>query len=296
VTALGFDLLDTGASRASVDALAPGQRALIWLGNLGNADCAAPDYSWTQFTAAVDALAGHPKVFGYFLADEPHPKVCPNAAADIRRRADYIRAHDPSHVSFIVVLDGSNQCDGGYGCEFSALRPAQTHVDLIGLDPYPCNVDNAASGCAYRKIDNIVWRARACGIPASALVPVFQAFGRACRAGATPYYGCRARRNCVRCWPAGRRCYHIPCSTTRTPGDTRAQPARPCPTPTGATATPTCSRCCAHTMPAAKCPGGGTVTLYDVRRHVDELTRPGVDQRHADRVLRCGLPPHVEVA
>src|SRR6266540_3649192 len=66
--------------------------------------------------------------------------------------------------------------------------------------------------------------------------------------------------------------------------------------PLGGAATPTCSRCCAHTMPAAKCPGGGTVTLYDVRRHVDELTRPGVDQRHADRVLRCGLPPHVEVA
>jgi hypothetical protein len=171
-----------------VDSLGTGQRALVWLGNLDNADCAAPDYSWTRFTAAVDALAGHPKVFGYFLADEPHPKACPNAAADIRRRADYIRAHDPSHLSFIVVVDGSNQCDGGYGCELSALRPAQTHVDLIGLDPYPCNVDNAAGGCTYRKIGDTVRRALASGIPASALVPVFQAFGQACRTDGAPYY------------------------------------------------------------------------------------------------------------
>ena len=41
--------------------------------------------------------------------------------ADIRARADYIRAHDPGRRSFIVVLDGSNQCGGTYGCEFEAL-------------------------------------------------------------------------------------------------------------------------------------------------------------------------------
>src|SRR5690242_4060097 len=115
VAALGYNLFDTGSDPESVNALGAGQRALVWLGSLDNADCASPGYSWAQFTAAVDALAGNPKVFGYFLADEPHPKDCPTAVADIRQRADYIHAHDPSHVSFIVVLDGSNQCGGGYG-------------------------------------------------------------------------------------------------------------------------------------------------------------------------------------
>jgi hypothetical protein len=188
VAALGYNLFDTGSDPGSVDALDDGQRALVWMGSLDNADCATPGYSWAQFTAAVDALAGNPKVFGYFLADEPHPKDCPTAVADIRQRADYIHTHDPSHVSFIVVLDGSNQCGGGYGCEFTALRPAQTHVDLIGLDPYPCNVDNAAQACAYKKIDDAVHRAVASGIPISAVVPVFQAFGQACRTGSAPYY------------------------------------------------------------------------------------------------------------
>jgi hypothetical protein len=45
-------------------------------------------------------------------------------------------AHDPDHKSFIVVLDGTNRCHGGYGCEYSAMRPQNTHVDFIGVDVY----------------------------------------------------------------------------------------------------------------------------------------------------------------
>lgn len=186
VEALGFNLVDTGPDPSTVDALPSAVRALVWLGTLDNHDCDHPGYPFAAFTKAVDALAGNPRVFGYFLADEPHPADCPTTAADLRQRADYIHAHDPTHRSFVVVLDGSNQCGGSYGCEFAALAPAKTHVDLIGLDPYPCNTGNAGAGCTYQKIDDTVHRAEQNGVPARAIVPVFQVFGQAC--AASPYY------------------------------------------------------------------------------------------------------------
>ncbi len=180
VKALGFNLIDTGADPGTVNALPTGVRALVWLGSLDNHDCGNPGYTFAQFMAAVDRLVGNPKVFGYFLADEPHPKDCPGTASDLRERADYIHSHDPTHRSFVVVLDGSNQCGGTYGCEYSALAPAKTHVDLIGLDPYPCNTGNTATGCSYGNIDATVKRAEGNGIPAHDIVPVFQVFGQSC--------------------------------------------------------------------------------------------------------------------
>jgi hypothetical protein len=184
VLALGYNLLDTGPAPDELATLPAGTQALVWLGSLGDDTCATPSYTFAQFTAAVDRLKGDPRVYGYFLADEPHPRSCPTAVADIRARADYIHAHDPTHKSFIVVLDGTNQCGGTYGCEFDALRPAASHVDLIGLDPYPCNVNS--STCDYSKIDDTVHRAEAHGIATSAIVPVFQTFGQAC--AGTAYY------------------------------------------------------------------------------------------------------------
>src|SRR5437763_2246233 len=184
VARLGYNLFDTGPDPQTIAGLPAGGQALVWLGSLDNADCAAPSYSFAQFSAAVDRLVGNPRVYGYFVADEPHPRTCPSTVADIRARADYIRAHDPTHRSFIVVLDGTNQCGGTYGCEFEALKPANSHVDLIGLDPYPCNVTAAA--CAYSKIDDTVRRAQAHGVPPAATVPVFQAFGQSC-AGSNYY-------------------------------------------------------------------------------------------------------------
>jgi hypothetical protein len=184
VMQLGYNLVDTGPDPDELATLPAGTQALVWLGSLDNDACASPSYTFAQFTAAVDRLVGDPRVYGYFIADEPHPKVCPNAVADIRARADYIDAHDPTHKSFIVVLDGTNQCGGTYGCEFDAFRPSASHVDLIGLDPYPCNVNS--STCEYSKIDDTVHRAEAHGIPASVIVPVFQAFGQACTS--SPYY------------------------------------------------------------------------------------------------------------
>jgi len=180
---LGYNLFDIGPVRSQIDALGPGQQALVWLGNLDNTDC-TPGYSWAQFTAAVDRLASDAKVYGYYLSDEPHPRICPGAVADIRARADYIHAHTKVQKVFIVVLDAARECGTALGCEYAAMRPSVTHVDLIGVDPFPCGL----TFCTPSRIDQEVQRAEAAGVPASAIVPVFQVFGQTCTNRQSKYY------------------------------------------------------------------------------------------------------------
>ncbi len=195
---LGFNLFDVGGSQnnpsgvnTTVNSLPTGVKALVWVGNLDNTNC-TPGFSYAQFTAQVDALKNNSRVFGYYLADEPHPSICPSAASDILARADYIKAHAPNQKSFIVVLDGSNMCGANLGCEYAALAPGNTHVDYFGIDPYPCHyaTDQVTPvPCDNNSITQRVNSAVASGIPLSAVVPTFQAFGQAGRTdGKTVYY------------------------------------------------------------------------------------------------------------
>ena len=200
--ALGFNLFDLTGSKtnptstlALVNALPEGTQALVWLGNMGNApigqSCPPPGFSDDEFKAQVDILANSPKVFGYNLADEPHPSVCPDAANAIMARSDYIHTHAPGQKTYITIQDGSNMCPEGEGCEYHALRPEITHVDLIGIDPYPCHFDSAGqpATCDTSKISQRVQVAVTNGIPISAIVPVFQAFGQEGRLdGKSIYY------------------------------------------------------------------------------------------------------------
>jgi hypothetical protein len=139
----------------------------------------------------VDALKSNPRVYGYYLSDEPHPRVCPSAAADIKARADYIHATAPGQRAFIVVQDGSAACGADLGCEYRALRPARTDVDLVGLDPYPCHYDGNGHPvpCDDALISGRVASAVLSGVLEKAIVPVFQAFGqRGGSDGKTGYY------------------------------------------------------------------------------------------------------------
>lgn len=200
--ALGFDLFDIDGAGSSlpalsqtIDSLPTGGKALVWVGNLDNAPpgspCPAPGLSFHRFRAVVDALRRDRHVYGYYLADEPHPQVCPEAAADIRARADLIHAIAPRQKAFIVVADGSAICGGKLGCEYRPLRPAQTHVDLVGLDPYPCHYDSGGNPapCDDSMISDRVEAAISSGIPARSIVPVFEAFGQSGRDdGKSVYY------------------------------------------------------------------------------------------------------------
>jgi len=71
-------------------------------------------------------------------------------------------------------------CPEGEGCEYRALQPDITHIDLVGIDPYPCHFDSSGQPvpCDIDKIFQRVQSAIANGIPIDAIVPVFQAFGQ----------------------------------------------------------------------------------------------------------------------
>jgi hypothetical protein len=163
---------------------------MIWVGNLDNTDCSTPGYTTSQYRALVDALARDRKVYGFYLADEPHPRTCTHAATDIRARADYLHTHSAFEKAFIVIQDGAGLCGASLGCELEALAPAKTHVDLVGLDPYPCHYTGGDRSvpCDYSLIRERVEAATSHGVPARAIVPVFQEFGQQGRVGGVAYY------------------------------------------------------------------------------------------------------------
>jgi hypothetical protein len=188
--AAGFNVFDVAGSQTNpagvktkLNALPSGSKAMIWVGNLDNSS-STPGFTLAQFKAQVNALKADPRVYGYFIADEPHPRKFPLAAAHVRERADYLRATAPAQKSFIVVLDGTSACGGTLGCEYAALAPSKTHVDLVGIDSYPCHLGAA---CDYSKITERVSVAAKMGIPKSQMVPVYQAFGQEGKASGAYY-------------------------------------------------------------------------------------------------------------
>jgi hypothetical protein len=159
----GFNLADV-SSLSLVNSLPSGDKGLIWIGQCGGAT--------TTFTSAISPFIGNPKVFGFYLMDEPNPANC--SAVNLRAESDWIHSHDPGAKTFIVLQNlGSETAPdftvgGGY-------NPANTGLDLYGADPYPCRIDT--SGCDYRRIGLAVNAAIASGVPLADIVPVYQAFG-----------------------------------------------------------------------------------------------------------------------
>lgn len=186
---MGFNVFDVAGSntnpagvKTKLAALPAGSKAIIWVGNLGKT-AGVQGFTRAQFQAQVNALATDPRVYGYFIADEPHPILFPTVVAEIAARADYLRAKAPAQKSFIVVLDGSKYCNGTLGCEYGALAPSKSHVDVVGVDSYPCHL---GAPCDFNKIPERVNAAIKAGIPRGQIAPVYQSFGQE---GATnPYY------------------------------------------------------------------------------------------------------------
>jgi hypothetical protein len=160
--ALGYNLFDTGSNVQLVNSLPSGVQALVWLGQ----KCPTPIDD--TFKSKVNALVGNPRVYGYYISDEPHASSCPGAAAALASRADYISAKTGGAQKSFIVLSRIE--------DYSAFNPSKSHVDLIGLDPYPCSISNPT--CDLSKIGEKLRAALAAGIPSSAVVPVFQTFGQ----------------------------------------------------------------------------------------------------------------------
>src|SRR3954467_8722712 len=140
---LGYTLADN-SSVSSLSTLPTGVQSVFWLGQ----KCPTPADS--TFKAKVDALASNAKVFAYYLSDEPHIGDCPGGPAALRSRADYIRAASGGRQKSFIVLSKV--------ADYKPFAPASSHVDLVGLDPYPCSIANPQ--CDLSKIGEKVAAAR----------------------------------------------------------------------------------------------------------------------------------------
>jgi len=164
---LGFNMADVG-DLASLNALPQGMKGLIWLGIKGGAT--------TEFQNKVKPFIGNAKVFGFYLWDEPDPTgrygelITPSS---LKEQSDWIHQNVPGAKTFIVLMNmGSSNALPDYK---NTYNPANTGIDLYGLDPYPFRTDAGASN--LNDIDAAVAAAVQAGIPAGKIVPVFQAFG-----------------------------------------------------------------------------------------------------------------------
>lgn len=176
--ALGFNVADV-SSNSATEALPAGVKGLEWIGQCSGATA--------SFDATVNAFKGDAKVFGFYLMDEPTPSSCP--AANLKAESDYIHANLPGTKTFIVEQDLNSTADPNY---YDGYGPANSGVDLYGIDPYPCRTENPSSApCSFNWINLAVAQAESTasgtnyygetgpdpGIPAADIVPVFQAFG-----------------------------------------------------------------------------------------------------------------------
>lgn len=167
----GFNLADI-SSVEQLDALPPGVMGLVWVGLCNGADPA--------FVRTITPYVGNSRLFGFYLMDDPDPRWSATARGDahgcrpenLKAESDWIHAHVPGGLTFIVVMNlgpaARPSFEGSY-------NPENSHIDLFGIDPYPCRSELA--GCDFAMIDRYVAAAARWGIPRLSMVPVFQTFG-----------------------------------------------------------------------------------------------------------------------
>ncbi|WP_329259213.1 hypothetical protein OG417_22180 [Actinoallomurus sp. NBC_01490] len=191
---LGYTVLDVGPGE-SAD-LPAGMQGMEWT---GGAICDSDGImSWADFRALVDSNRNSSKVFGYFIFDEPDTHGCTNIASKLRDRADYIHCSGwrnsfwDSAKQHPKVDNAGNCLDASgniiprktsqkaylvdeYSHDYAAVAKSITHVDLFGLDPYPCNKDGSTT-CDMSQVDDAAATAKQY-YAESELAPVYQVFG-----------------------------------------------------------------------------------------------------------------------
>lgn len=135
----------------------PGYKAIVDMGPMTHGVDA-------HFLQSIQPYIGDPRVFAFYLVDEPNPTVVSPAA--LKAEADWIHANDPGAKAFMVM---------GPGPLFLTYTPANTDMDLVGLDPYPIR----SWGINYWYIPEAVLAAEMVGWSNSQIVPVYQSFGGA---------------------------------------------------------------------------------------------------------------------
>jgi hypothetical protein len=161
----GFNLADV-SSVEELNALPDGVKGLVWLDQYSGVN--------QSFIDAVTPFIGNPKVYGFFLVDEPDPTGqwgTQASAADLKAESDWIHANVPGAKTFITMMNMGSTEDPSYA---NTYNWANTHIDLFGLDPYPVRSNGTLD---FDIIDKAVDAALDSGISLNQIVPVYQTFG-----------------------------------------------------------------------------------------------------------------------
>ena len=164
-------MADVG-SASQLASLDVGVKALVWVGQCNGAD--------ENFRRTVQPYIGNSKVFGFYLMDDPDPRgllelVNPAVRCtpgNLKAESDWIHSHVPGARTFIVLMNMSTSKTPSFE---NTYNPVNSHVDLFGIDPYPCRTE--LHGCDYDVIDRYIAAAESWGIPRSRMVPIYQSFG-----------------------------------------------------------------------------------------------------------------------
>lgn len=161
----GFNLADV-SSVEELNALPDGVMGLVWLDQHSGVN--------QSFINAVTPFIGNPKVFGFFLTDEPDPTGQWNTlvnAEDLMAESDWIHSNLPGARTFITMMNMGSTDDPSYA---NTYNWENTHIDLFGLDPYPVRSTGTLD---FNVIDASVAAAVDAGISLDQIVPVYQTFG-----------------------------------------------------------------------------------------------------------------------
>jgi hypothetical protein len=164
--AIGFNLADV-SKVAQLNSLPDGVKGLVWVGQCKGVD--------TTFLNTVRPYIGNAKLFGFYLMDDPDPTGVhrPLCTADnLKAESDWIHANVPGAKTFILLMHMSSSKTPLFT---GTYNPTNSHVDLFGIDPYPCRTE--LKDCDYNAIDRYVAAAESWGVPRDSMVPVYQAFG-----------------------------------------------------------------------------------------------------------------------
>lgn len=167
----GFNVADVNKIE-QLEALPPGVKGLIWVSQCGGVDAA--------FLKAVQPFVGKSNVFGFFLMDDPDPRGALSngglshscTSEHLMAESDWLHANAPGSKTLITLMNLASSKAPSFT---NAYSPANSHVDLFGLDAYPCRTEVA--GCDYDMIDRYVNAASSIDIPKDQMVPFYQAFG-----------------------------------------------------------------------------------------------------------------------
>jgi hypothetical protein len=163
---IGFNLADV-STVAQLDSLPDGVKGLVWVGQCNGVD--------TTFLHTVRPYIGNAKLFGFYLMDDPDPTGkyrTPCTAENLAAESDWIHANVPGAKTFIILMVMSSSKTPSFR---GTYNPTNSHVDLFGIDPYPCRTE--LKGCDYDMIDRFVAAAESSGVSRDSMVPVYQAFG-----------------------------------------------------------------------------------------------------------------------